>query len=127
MLLYSQTKKLDNEIENLKVSVKMHETELECPRCSGKIRICLYPPIKDLAKLLNGIDLTFPMVQEIEYHSLSSLLKTNEELGQQNKLMKARLETVNDFMQTVFGEETDMVTLWQMSEIVSRIERLKAN
>jgi hypothetical protein len=60
-----------------------------------------------------------------EYHSLSNLLRINEELGEQNRRLAARLEMINYFIQTIFSEGIDVVTLWKMSEIVSIIERLK--
>lgn len=101
----------------------MKRTEVKCYRCNSITYIPLIPPLSSID--LMGCGFPDPLYIEHSFSDLSNLLSINELLGEQVKLLKSRLETYDDFMNTVFGESVDVVTLWQMSEIVSRIERLK--
>ncbi len=104
----------------------MDRTEVKCQRCGSITSFALYAPLSEFSlRCLPEID--SPLINHEKQYKISDLLYVNKQLSFQVRELNARLEMYNEFLETIGNDLKggDLITLYQMSKIVSRIEQLK--
>lgn len=104
----------------------MDKTEVKCYRCGTITYFALYAPLNETS-LQFLPEICDPLINNEKKYNISDLLYVNKELAFQVREIKSRIEMYDEFLETMAVDLKggNLITLYQISKIVSRIEEIK--